>query len=64
MAPISNEAIEMSSIATPAFQSTTIETTEASFVGTPVAVPAYKQAVTARAKPSLPVLGRATQDKG
>jgi stearoyl-CoA desaturase (delta-9 desaturase) len=62
--PISNEAVESSPIATSPLSSATIETAEASFVGTPVAVPVYKAPSPARIKPPLPVLGRATQDNG
>ena len=64
MAPLSNEAVEMNTIETAPLHSVTIETVEASFVGTPVAVPVYKTPSPARTKPTLPVLGRATQDNG
>ena len=64
MAPMSNEAVEMNTIETSPLYAATIETVEASFVGTPVAVPVYKAPSPARTKPTLPVLGRATQDKG
>jgi fatty-acid desaturase len=64
VAPISNEAVEMNTIETSPLHTTTIETAEASFVGTPVAVPVYKAPSVARTKPTLPVLGRATQDNG
>ncbi|MHB2008190.1 MAG: acyl-CoA desaturase, partial [Acidobacteriaceae bacterium] len=64
MATTFNEAVASNPVAASPLPSATIETTEASFVGTPVAVPVYKPTVAAHTKPSLPVLGRATQDNG
>ncbi|MHB1858176.1 MAG: hypothetical protein ACYCPM_12165, partial [Acidobacteriaceae bacterium] len=65
MASILNDVVEVNTIATSPLPSSTIQTTEASFIGTPVAVPTHMPpAATGRAKSSLPVLGRATQDNG
>ena len=65
MASILNDEAEMNAIATSPLPSSTLQTTEASFVGTPVSIPLQMPSVAARhAKASLPVLGRATQDQG
>ena len=63
MTPQSCETIAPSA-ASPAGGRANPETTEASFVGAPVTIPTFKSASVAPPKSSLPVLGRATQDRG
>ena len=64
MAPISNEAVEMNTIETSPLHSATIETVEASFVETPVAVPVYKAPCACTHQADSSGAGPCEQDKG